>query len=123
MSDKIVVPEDGLKAALYAAKSLVGRHVDLNELVTRAVEGFVLWLSENPIVPNKEDVKHITRVDKISLEDFISLQAFSTEWQRRMFLATEPVFDATLGGALLGRTFTREQANAIKNIIDMAVHG
>jgi hypothetical protein len=45
------------------------------------------------------------------------------EWQRRMFLAPEPVFDATLGGALMGRTFTREQADAMKYIIDTAVHG
>jgi hypothetical protein len=38
-------------------------------------------------------------------------------------VADYPVFDATLGGALLGRTFTRTEADAMIHIIETSVHG
>jgi len=38
-------------------------------------------------------------------------------------VADYPVFDATLGGALLGRTFTRTEADAMIHIISTSVHG
>ena len=128
MSDKIVVPENIKQAALDAAgQTLLG--TPWQEIALASVEAAMRCLSENPIVPTEEQkFELLSWARKTQTGDQWVTAAndpggIAVEWQRHMFLAPEPVFDATLGGALLGRTFTREQANAIKNIIDTAVHG
>jgi hypothetical protein len=128
MSNKIVVPKEMWIAGFNATITIADR----GEATTKCIEAALRWLSENPIVPTTGDVLGLLQErvlsGRLSEEEYCGIPATTIkcvmrEWQRRMFLAPEPVFDATLGGALLGRTFTREQANAIKNIIDTAVHG
>jgi hypothetical protein len=131
MRNKIVVPENIKQAALDAAgQTLLG--TPWQEIALASVEAAMRCLSENPIVPTTGDVLGLLQErvlsGNLSEEEYCGIPATTIkcvmrEWQRRMFLAPEPVFDATLGGALLGRTFTREQANAMKHIIDTAVHG
>ena len=117
MSNKIVVPEGMWIAGFNATITIADR----GEATTKCLEAALRWLSENPIVPTSQEV--IETMEPFVIKDPTDFIIFGARWQHRMFLAPEPEFDATLGGALLGRTFTREQANAIKNIIDTAVHG
>jgi hypothetical protein len=58
--------------------------------------------------------------NKIVVPENIKQAALDAEGET---LLGTPWQEIALGGALLGRTFTREQANAMKLIIDTAVHG
>ena len=124
MSEKrYVVPEGMLTETEVAiVNSITSGHNKSWEMAKVALEAALRWQSENPIVPTDE------QIDGMSVGNFShgagrrAVKRGAVEWQRRMYLAPEPVLDAALGGALLGRTFTREQANAMKHIIDTAVH-
>lgn len=132
MSEKrIVVPEDAVDAIMASPCVVIvvnGKGVSLTRPVAKEIARRVLrWQSENPQEPTTEQHNAITSKCWAEGRPFqigISLQfkAYTVEFQRQMYLAPEPVFDATLGGALMGRTFTREQADSMKHIIDTAVH-
>lgn len=121
---KIQVPSEMLDAALPC-------YLPDRSLVRSILESALRWLSENPIVPNEADVMEIlqerVRSHHISGEEYCAIPPATVrfvirEWQRRMFLAEE-AFDPSLGGVLSGRTFTREQFDAIKEYLEGAVHG
>ncbi len=113
MSDKILVPIEMRNVSIKAMQQGIGDYSRNKDLLLTSLEAALLWQNEKLNAMLKPSPRNETQAAyNAAIEDV-----------RRMFLAPEPVFDATLGGALLGRTFTREQANAIKNIIDTAVHG
>lgn len=91
MSDKkYVVPEEGLKAALDSAGQTVSG-CPWQELATKAVEAFIRWQSENPMVPSDEDLEFLQRDAEGSVDlGFARRKWYITEWQRRMYLAPEP---------------------------------
>lgn len=86
MSDKkIVVPEGMFDAAMEAVQAIPMRgNVGSIDRVNGALKAALRWLSENPIVPTKEQWDELRRTCWVPDE----LQA--VEWQRRMFLAPQP---------------------------------
>jgi hypothetical protein len=127
MSEKrYVVPEEMLDAAtavinadMSAALRSDMRWPGVNAILKAAIR----WQSEHPQVPTEEQMDALT--NDLPYQDSGNGRIFRVvidRWQRHMYDAPEPVFDATLGGALMGRTFTREQADAMKYIIDTSVH-
>ena len=116
------VPEDGLRAAMMIAP---GASEQWNDWLPRALKAFIRWQSENPPVPTLEQAESITLKSYTSdpnlpdhLTTNIKINAME-EWVRRMYLA--PQFDPSLGGTLCGRTFTQDEADAIKDYIQMSV--
>ena len=87
MSQKIVVPEEMLQAAMNSIRP------NWAELVPPILQAALRWLSENPIVPTSHDVcseMHRT----INAKGYCCYQsALLAEWQRRMFVAPEPEID------------------------------
>jgi hypothetical protein len=76
-------------------------------------------LAENPIVPTDKQVEEM----KIKLVPVHPHWAnIVAEWQRRMFLAPERPPISTWTEHLSGYTFTQEEADAIKDYVQTAVH-
>ena len=98
MEKKIVIPEGMLTAAWQAVSSKMKTYIPGNgpgelHVASIAVEAALLWLSENPIVPTKEQlgpvVKECGKLSQ-SLYGYGGWIWMITEWQRRMFLAPGP---------------------------------
>ena len=86
MDKKYVVPEGGLKAALGQV-DYARAHSGVEEgIIKRALQDFVRWLSENPIVPTMEQATEMSDSGHPCVLDGVW---YATEWQRRMFLAPE----------------------------------
>lgn len=94
MSDtKYLIPECGFKAALENIPKFKIAGLE-EEIIKQALQDFVRWLSENPIVPTPKDVDKLY-LDWQAVTEYDSSQMplwASIEWQRRMFLAPKPVF-------------------------------
>lgn len=84
MKNRVVVPEGMLKA--------VGEESNWRDMgnVEILLQSALRWLTENPIVPDENQVSEVSR-SWCARESrvFIGYSDFSAEWQRRMFLATE----------------------------------
>lgn len=93
---KIVVPEEMLKAAWQAVSGKmkerieVGDHNGVPELyVARiSVEAALRWLTENPIEPTEEQAQYMYD-GKNGVGHAGTIRYCMIEWQRRMFLAPE----------------------------------
>lgn len=81
---KIKVPEGMLKA-FHRSEAHDGLKWDDNVL-ENMLEAALRWLSDNPIVPTRDDVLKMNRGWHFEVEIISAI----TEWQRRMFLAPEP---------------------------------
>jgi len=121
---KYVVPEGGLKAAIKGWDNFGGIGVDAR--IKEILEAFIRWQAENPVGPTDtqfgELVKECSRADPAFWEkttEWHRAIILCGVWQSRMYLA--PQFDPSLGGILCGRTFTQNEANAIKEYIQMSV--
>ena len=84
---KIVVPEKMLKAASAAMRGPITNLSDFLEAALR-------WLSENPIVPTREQMRSISDAVNREFADADTemiecMEDLCIEWQRRMFLAPE----------------------------------
>lgn len=86
MSDKLVVPEGMLKAAI-AAVSADPLPMDRYRVFLEAALG---WLAENPIVPTDEQGLELEQKWRTSKPNKTCAAWCAGEWQRRMFLQTEP---------------------------------
>ena len=98
MEKKIVIPEGMLTAAWQAVSSKMKTYIPGHgpgelHVARIAVEAALLWLSENPIVPTKEQlgpvVKECGKLSQ-SLYGYGGWIWMITEWQRRMLLAPGP---------------------------------
>jgi hypothetical protein len=86
----VVVPEGMLKVAMDDSGSQVEHDGFLVEL---ALQAALCWLSENPMVPNEDQVIAIlddSKFNGCSNEAIDVAQYVSEEWQRRMFLPPKP---------------------------------
>lgn len=99
MSDtKYLIPECGFKAALENIPKFNIAGLE-EEIIKQALQDFVRWLSDNPIVPSYDDMEYMShRVlqGSIAREDKKIARIIvdnCCEWQRRMFLAPEPERD------------------------------
>lgn len=99
MSDnKIAVPDGMMNAAKHAFMQNKGVGVDG---VEDCIEAALRWLSENPIVPNDEQLFSISRSLDLDMAQIVWSRrdrALIAEWQRRMFLAPQPqIMDTAFG--------------------------
>ena len=97
---RVVVPYGMLKAAVDAAVKFSGANTiqasprvksEIEGSFQAAVEAAVLWLTENPRVPTREQVVKLSGFDKH--EDDCKIQQFmivARAWIETMFLAPEP---------------------------------
>ena len=90
---KIVVPDGMLKAfkdSMDAQCAFVVGH----DAIELALEAALLWLSENPIVPDDKIAHELWKValelDPDRNENGHAAKNLVIEWQRRMFLSSEP---------------------------------
>ena len=122
---KYIVPDGMLKAAC----EVFGNPILDDGMVRKELEAALYWLAEHPIVPSDDQIYDLFREcrnathrwDECSWEK--RHRDILCEWQRVAFIAPEEPFDATLGGALNGRTWTQEQADALIENIRTATHG
>jgi hypothetical protein len=89
MSDKYVVPEEGLKAAIDAAGQTV-KGCPWQEIVSTALEAFIRWQSENPPVPTNGQIESMRDHIGSQTSWIAEVRAICREWVRRMYLAPEP---------------------------------
>ena len=94
MESRIVIPDGMLKAAVDAAWG-GPIHVGGGALAGIVLEAALRWLSENPIVPTRQNLEDM-RTDwedtpEQNAEKVVLFLIY--EWQRRMFLAPEPEDD------------------------------
>ena len=84
MSEKKIVVPEGM---LEAGRSAYSAYVTAGEGARRILEAALRWLSENPIVPTEEQISSM-----IGNAPFHRLSVLdgAVEWQRRMFVASEP---------------------------------
>lgn len=127
---KIVVPEGMLKAIAHAYYDNERQGPSMLSLYecNRIGEAALRWISENPIVPTKEQVEAIWN----SLPDARGAYPYWDktcrvfgEWQRRMFLDPEPeVSDAVkkMSLRLMVYTFTEKERDYLFDIIRTATH-
>lgn len=92
---KIVVPEGMLKAAIAVIENyddVVGNGQCEEFRIELIVEAALRWLSENPIVPTKDDLAMVRLLyfDRKHLDGKSTVTDFVVGWQRRMFIAPEP---------------------------------
>jgi hypothetical protein len=120
MSNKIVVPEEMLKAVADG----IGVGV---EPCRRILEAALRWLLENPIVPSNEQRYELTvnarNLDVPSTQRFQNMIA---EWQSRMFLAPEQEISPAAKRAIEcfhGCTLTPEDADAVVKELGYVAHG
>ena len=122
--EKYVVLCSGVESA-YKAQFTEGREKEGCCFINRpsmaiCLEAFVKWQSERSPQISPELLESLSTSVNVSKEKVYDIVDMAL---RRMYLAPEPAFDATLGGALMGRTFTRKQADAMIHIIETSVHG
>jgi hypothetical protein len=128
MSEKKYVfpPEMGV----YVARTVFNEcgKVDFHPQIRVALEAALRWLGENPIVPTAQQVGELVLAAPISAtrQDYAATIFCMTEWQKRMFLAPEPVEDWTdrlLVQFPSGRTPTHDELDKLWNNIFRAGHG
>jgi hypothetical protein len=124
MSEKKYVVPTGMlnKAYEYCPASFAMPAVE------RMLEAALRWQSENPIVPTAQQVGElVVAAPMASTRQAYTATIFCiTEWQRRMFLAPEPVedyADRILKNVPLGTTPTHAELDKIWNTIFRAGHG
>lgn len=112
MSEKrYVVPEGMLKAAHEILSPMAS-----STHISFALASTLSWLSENPIVPSDDRIGEMLAAKNHFIGHFDPtdwIRWGAAEWQRRMFLAPEPVAPEEVK-RLLFTTFThirREDAN------------
>ena len=93
MSDKnYAVPEDGLKAILFAVES--DQRITARPAIARLVlEAFIRWQSENPPVPEWHIIGQMIADYRLTHKgccDTEVMRDVATEYVRRMYLAPEP---------------------------------
>lgn len=86
---KIVVPEGMMKAAIAAWRLHPIRGYPPEDAVCKAVEAAVCWLSENPVVPTKEQANDLWKATTGAQKDEWPILV-ATKFQRLLFLAPEP---------------------------------
>lgn len=120
-----VVPE-GTMSAVTTAVVDRSRYQIPPYIQEIALEAAIEWLSKNPIIPTREQAARL-RTEYHAEHGIWEEEHFViwivNQWQRRMFLKPHKPFDPSLGGVLAGRTFTQEEAKAIKDYIQMSVRG
>ncbi len=95
MSNKYVVPEEGMKAAIDAAGQTV-KGCPWQEIVSTALEAFIRWQSENPPVPTDEQIREAAKKAdprgdwKVATSFLTDYRNFLMLWERIMYLAPEP---------------------------------
>ena len=95
MSDKYVVPEEGMKAAIDAAGQTV-KGCPWQEIVSTALEAFIRWQSETPPVPTDEQIREAAKKAdprgdwKVATSFLTDYRNFLMLWERIMYLAPEP---------------------------------
>ena len=95
MSDKYVVPEEGMKAAIDAAGQTV-KGCPWQEIVSTALEAFIRWQSENPPAPTDEQIREAAKKAdprgdwKVATSFLTDYRNFLMLWERIMYLAPEP---------------------------------
>jgi hypothetical protein len=93
MSDKYVVPDEGLKAA-HSVSHRIAEH----DTITAAVREFIRWQSENPLTPTPGQMCNMEReimgaqYNKTPLGPICAIR----NWMRRMYLAPAPEADPAL---------------------------
>lgn len=108
---KVVVPEKMLDAVNGA--SVVAQNLH-DESLFEMLEAALRWLSENPIVPTVEQSSDM--MEKFPVN---TTRNVCVEWQRRMFLKPDDLIQIPVG--LMGRTFTRVEADAIIKVVNSSV--
>ena len=93
---RYVVPEGMLKAALSAY--VIGTH---QVGVRDALEAALRWLAENPIVPTEKEAADLVVWSSGGTTLIKRLGRACIEWQRRMFLAPEPVVPEDVAAMLV----------------------
>jgi hypothetical protein len=84
---KYAVPDGMILAVVHRVHDECGT-VHYHPQIRTALEAAVLWLSENPIVPNPDQISDIGSCVQHKLGGAVVGYAdFVEEWQRRMFLA------------------------------------
>jgi hypothetical protein len=82
---RIVVPEGMMRAAVEASPNSPGDYV----LVI--LEAALRWLSENPMLPTREQQVELLRKLEPSANSVpATIAEIVAAWQRRMFLASDP---------------------------------
>lgn len=114
MSDKkYVVPEGGLKAAFDAVSSSNGTfleryaldHIKVKPMVEKALEAFIAWQSENPILPTRDQAFEILQRFKVESNGCHSFRIADAlvEWQQIMYLTPEPEVPKSVFDTLYAR--------------------
>jgi len=92
---KYVIPEGMLNVAIFALASNWD-FFDTKHCTERVLEAAVCWLAENPIVPTMRQADEILSPlcgipsNRVSGRLSNAAVEVAVEWQRRMFLASEP---------------------------------
>lgn len=96
--EKIAIPNGMVDAAIKEGHGWSDR----NNSITHGLEAALLWLSENPILPDMKTLNQMfDKLDDRSGGTYIP--AYLEEWQRRMFLSPTsdtPEIDDLLSGVL-----------------------
>ena len=87
MLEKYVVPDGMLKAANKAWDHFSG--IGIGARIKVMLEAALQWATENPQVPTLQQAQDL-REDFIALPSKEFVQFVTEEWQRRMWLSTEP---------------------------------
>src|SRR5690349_12436275 len=96
---KIKVPEGMLDAVSVRRVELYGpRSGWANEFAGQILEAALRWLTENPIVPTREQnrellrcwTEHVGELDRDEEGRVMYPRQIAVEWQRRMFLPPDP---------------------------------
>ena len=118
---KTMIPKEMLKAVLHTVLMECGR-VDYHPQIRIALESALIWLSENPIVPNDEWILQNCTSNK---DEVSWVKDTFFEWQKRMFLAPpEPSISDAAQSVIQrtkGCTFSRADANFIINAVNACV--
>jgi hypothetical protein len=117
VENNIVVPEGMLNAFLRMENHIGSKWDDrvLREMLSSALR----WLSENPIMPTKEQCLEMTTTNRratFGTDGWEWLKHGATEWQRRMFLAPEPELNPVakrILDSMRGSTLSPADADAI----------
>jgi len=119
---KIVVPE-GMREVFHKAENHDGYKWD-DAVLDHMLEAALRWLDGEleKMIPKKTSDLRYYRSPSMADTYQDNGYKLAITAVRRMFLAVG-AFDPSLGGVLSGRTFTREQLDAIKEYLEGAVHG
>ena len=84
---KIVLPEGMLKAAMDDIGERRGTYG--GRIIEGALEAALRWLSDHPIIPTDTQMQALWD-DSVGAGPFGTAKFAAVNWQRRMFLASEP---------------------------------